>query len=406
MPVPIWQPSEGALEGLRVLDFSRVLAGPFATMMLADLGAEVIKVERPEGGDDTRSWGPPHDARGRATYFLSVNRNKRSLALDLRDPGDLQRARRLSAGADVLVENFRPGLMDRFGLGYEQLRAANEGLVYCTISGFGSENGQLPGYDLLAQALGGLMSITGSPDGPPQKVGVALVDVLCGLFATVGILAALRHRERTGAGQRIEVDLLSSLLSALVNQSTAHTAGGVLPRRLGNRHPSIAPYEPLRCADGELVVAVGNDRQFQALARVLGAPQLASDERFGSNAARVQHRAELIEELEARLRARPAAAWAQELTEARVPAGTVNDIAQAFTLAERLGLAPTVELPAADGSSVRLPRNPIRLSATPPSYRLAPPELGELTASDLWPPTREERLPCTAQPRPSQERRR
>jgi crotonobetainyl-CoA:carnitine CoA-transferase CaiB-like acyl-CoA transferase len=373
----------GSLDGLRVLDFSRVLAGPFATMMLGDLGAEVIKIERPDGGDDTRSWGPPYDSRGRASYFLSVNRNKRSLSLDLTDAGDRERARRLCAGADVLIENFRPGLMDRFGLGYEQLRASNGGLVYCTISGFGSDNGQLPGYDLLAQALGGLMSITGSPDGPPQKVGVAVVDVLCGLFAAVGILAALRHRELTGAGQRVEVDLLSSLLSALVNQAAAHTAGGVVPGRLGNRHPSIAPYESLRCADGELVVAVGNDRQFALLCRTLGIPELATQERFATNPARVGHREALIEALEGRLRTRPAAAWAQELTAARVPAGTVNDIAQAFALAERLGLDPLVDL-GEPGSPTRLPRNPIRLSATPASYRLPPPDLGELPPSAAW----------------------
>jgi crotonobetainyl-CoA:carnitine CoA-transferase CaiB-like acyl-CoA transferase len=365
----------GAVDGLRVLDFSRVLAGPFATMMLGDLGAEVLKVERPGSGDDTRSWGPPHDSRGRATYFLSVNRNKQSLALDLERAADRERAHRLAARADVLVENFRPGLMERFGLGHEQLRAQHPRLIYCTISGFGSHNPQLPGYDLLAQALGGLMSITGEPDGPPQKVGVALVDVLCGLFATIGILAALRHRERTGEGQRVEVDLLSSLLAALVNQSAAYTAAGVVPRRLGNRHPSICPYEPLRCADGELVIAVGNDRQFAALCETLGAGGLAADTRFATNPARVAHREALVEQLERRLRRRPAAEWARRLTEARVPAGTVNDIAGAFALAERLGLQPLAEIAEPDGTTTVLPRNPLRLSATPPSYRLPPPAL-------------------------------
>jgi len=375
------QPPSSALEGVRVLDFSRVLAGPFATMLLGDLGAEVIKVERPDGGDDTRAWGPPYDGHGRATYFLSVNRNKRSLALDLTLAEDRALARELAAQADVLVENFRPGLMDGFDLGYERLRAENPGLVYCTISGFGSANPQLPGYDLLAQALGGLMSITGEPQGPPQKVGVALVDVLCGLFATVGILAALRHRERSGAGQRLEVDLLSALLAALVNQGSAYTAAGVVPQRLGNRHPSIAPYEPLRCADGELVVAVGNDRQFRALCRAIGAERLAADERFATNPARVRNRAQLIEALQERLGSRPAAEWASRLARERVPAGTVNDIGEAFALAQRLGLEPIVEL-IAGGPPTRLAHNPLRMSATPPCYRRAPPQLGEMRRRD------------------------
>ncbi len=256
-------PSDGVLAELRVLDFSRVLAGPFATMMLGDLGASVIKVERPGIGDDTRSWGPPFDEHGMATYFESVNRNKASVALDLQDPADRDRAVELAAQADVLVENFRPGVMDRLGLGYDQLAADRPGLIYCSITGFGAGAGaELPGYDLLVQALGGLMSITGSPDGEPQKVGVALVDVLAGLFASVGILAALRHRDATGEGQRVEVNLLSALLGGLVNQASAFTIAGVVPTRLGNAHPSISPYELLETADGDLVLAVGNERQF------------------------------------------------------------------------------------------------------------------------------------------------
>jgi crotonobetainyl-CoA:carnitine CoA-transferase CaiB-like acyl-CoA transferase len=364
----------GALDNLRVLDLSRVLAGPFATMLLGDLGAAVTKVERPGTGDDTRAWGPPYDQTGEATYFLSVNRNKRSVALDLKEPADVRRARALAAEADVLVENFRPGLMERLGLGHETLRAANPALVYCSITGFGhGEGARLPGYDLLVQALGGLMSITGEPEGEPQKVGVALVDVLAGLFATVGILAALRHRDATGEGQRVEVDLLSSVLAALVNQGTAFTAGGVVPARMGNRHPSIAPYELLPTADGTLVLAVGNDRQFAALCDVLGAPGLAHDDRFATNSARVEHRDALRAALVERLAARPAADWAQALTDARVPAGQVNDIAGAFSLAERLGLAPTVDVPRPDGTTVTLTRNPIGLSATPPTYREPPP---------------------------------
>ncbi|MGZ4171326.1 MAG: CaiB/BaiF CoA transferase family protein, partial [Solirubrobacteraceae bacterium] len=350
---------------LRILDFSRILAGPFATMMLADLGAAVIKVERPGAGDETRSWGPPFDAQGRATYFQSVNRNKHSVALDLTDARDLARARELAGAADVIVENFRPDVMDKLGLGYEALAAADPRLIFCSITGFGAGPGaELPGYDLLVQALGGLMSITGSPDGEPQKVGVALVDVLAGLFASLGILAALRHRDRTGEGQRVEVDLLSSLLAGLVNQASAYTIAGAVPGRMGNAHPSISPYELYQTSDGELVVAVGNERQFAALCEVLDAPDLAADPRFATNSDRVANRAALRQKLIARLVAAPASEWAQRLTAARVPAGVVNDLAGAFELARSLGLDPIVEVPAADGTSVPLTRNPIRLSRT------------------------------------------
>ena len=365
-----------SLAGIRVVDFSRVLAGPLATMVFADLGAEVVKVERPDGGDDTREWGPPYDPSGVATYFLSVNRGKRSRALDLRDEEDAREAFELATGADVVVENFRPGVMERLGLGYERLSEQSPGLVYCSVTGFGSGPGAaLPGYDLLVQALGGLMSVTGDPEGDPQKVGVALVDVVAGLFASVGILAALRHRDRTGEGQRVEVDLLSALLAGLVNQSAAYTAAGVVPGRMGNAHPSISPYELYGTGDGEIVIAVGNDRQFAALAEVLEAPGLAEDERFRSNDARVTNRTELRNALEGKLRSRPSQDWIEAMTEAGVPAGRVNDIAGAFELAERLGLDPIAEVPRSDGTAVRLPRNPIRLSATPPTYRLAPPEL-------------------------------
>jgi crotonobetainyl-CoA:carnitine CoA-transferase CaiB-like acyl-CoA transferase len=366
----------GALENLRILDFSRVLAGPFATMLLGDLGGEVIKVERPEVGDETRSWGPPFDASGEATYFLAVNRNKRSIALDLRNGDDLRAAHSLALGADVLIENFRPGLMEDLGLGYEDLRKENPGLVYCSITGFGRREGAaLPGYDLLVQALGGLMSITGPADGEPQKVGVALVDVLAGLFASVGILAALRHRDRTGAGQRVEVTLLGSLLAALVNQASGYTVAGVVPGRMGNAHPSIAPYELFETGDGELVIAVGNDRQFSVLCDVLGAPELATEEPFATNAERVAHRAELRSALEARLAARPASEWSDLLVAARVPAGVVNDIAAAFELAARIGLDPIVPVTRDDGSAVHLARSAIGMSETPAEYRAAPPRL-------------------------------
>jgi crotonobetainyl-CoA:carnitine CoA-transferase CaiB-like acyl-CoA transferase len=364
------------LGDLHVLDFSRVLAGPFATMMLADLGADVVKVERPGIGDETRTWDPPHDDAGEATYFQAVNRNKRSIILDLRNREDLREVRARAARSDVLVENFRPGVMDRLGLGYDDLRAAAPSLIYCSITGFGSREGDaLPGYDLLVQALGGLMSITGPPVGEPQKVGVALVDVLAGLFATVGVLAALRHRDRTGHGQRVDVDLLSSLLAGLVNQASAYTVAGVVPRRMGNAHPSIAPYELMRTAEGDLVLAVGNDRQFAALCKVVGRPELSRDARFARNGDRVRHRSQLRAELEQELARRPADDWARELTAVSVPAGVVNDIGGAFALAESLGLDPIVEIPRENRPPVRLTRNPIRLSETPPTYRAAPPSL-------------------------------
>lgn len=366
-----------ALDDLVIVDFSRVLAGPLATMVLADLGAEVVKVERPGTGDDTRAWGPPFDERGRATYFASVNRNKSSVALDLTSEAGAARARELVARADVVVENFRPGVMDKLGLGYDTLSARRPEVVYCSITGFGSggAGAALPGYDLLVQAVGGLMSITGERDGEPQKVGVALVDVITGLFAAVGILAAVRHRERTGAGQRVEVDLLSSLLAALVNQGSAFTLAGAVGGRMGNAHPSIAPYELYPTGDGDLVLAVGNDRQFGALCAVAGLGDAATDARFATNAARVEHRDALRAVLVEALAARPAAAWVEALTAARVPAGVVNDVAGAFAFAEALGLAPVVEVPREDGGTARLTRNPIGLSATPPRYRTAPPDL-------------------------------
>jgi crotonobetainyl-CoA:carnitine CoA-transferase CaiB-like acyl-CoA transferase len=364
---------------LKILDLSRVLAGPFATMMLADFGAEVTKVERPGGGDETRAWGPPYDKRGEATYFQSVNRNKASIVLDLSSDEGVAELRRRALDADVLVENFRPGLMADKGLDYETLRAGNPRLVYCSITGFGSGEGgaALPGYDLLIQALGGLMGITGAPDGEPMKVGVALVDVLAGLFATVGILVALRAREESGEGQLVEVDLYSALLAAMVNQGSAYTIAGVVPQRLGNRHPSISPYEVYATAEGELVLAVGNDRQFAGLCEELGAPELATDERFATNPDRVANRDALGAELERLLAARPAAEWSAALLARRVPAGQVNDLGAAFEFAERIGLAPTVAIPRDDGSTVNLTRNPIRLSATPATYRSAPPTLPE-----------------------------
>ncbi|MGH9106809.1 MAG: CaiB/BaiF CoA transferase family protein [Acidimicrobiales bacterium] len=374
-----------ALGDVKVLDFSRVLAGPFATMLLGDLGADILKIERPGAGDESRSWAPPRGPQGEATYFLSVNRNKRSVVLDLTDPGDLGRARAYANAADVVVENFRPSVMERLGLGYEELSGANPRLVYCSICAFGTEAGAgLAGYDLLVQALGGLMSITGERDGEPQKVGVALVDVLAGVFATVGILAALRHRDATGEGQRVQVDLFSALLAALANQGAAYTVAGVVPPRLGNAHPSIAPYEVYSCGEGRVVVAVGNDRQFSALCGAIGQRGLASDPRFTHNPDRVANREELRAVLEEALAGASAETWSERLAAAAVPAGVVNDLRGAFALAERLGLEPVVEVADHAGPPVRLTRNPVRLSKTPASYRLAPPALGSTPAGD-WP---------------------
>ncbi|MGE5226292.1 MAG: CaiB/BaiF CoA transferase family protein [Planctomycetaceae bacterium] len=368
----------GALDGIVVADFSRVLAGPITTMLLADLGAEVVKVERPDVGDDTRAWGPPWAPDGEASYYLGVNRNKRSVALDLRDPADLATARALAHRADVVIENFRPGVMARYGLDEPNLRAANPGVVYCRIAGLG--RGDVAGYDFLAQAVGGLMSITGEKDGEPLKVGVALVDVMAGLHAAIGVLAALRHRDRTGEGQLVEVDLLSTTLFALANQASGYLTAGVVPGRLGNRHPSIAPYETLEAADGPFVVAVGNDGQFRALCAALEAPALADDPRFATNADRVANRDPLGSALEERLRARTAASWIEVLGAAGIPCGPVNDAAQAFAHARTVGLDPVAELRRADGSgTVATVANPLSFSKTPATYRLAPPRLGEHT---------------------------
>ncbi|HEX6967724.1 MAG TPA: CoA transferase [Micromonosporaceae bacterium] len=379
--------TRGALGGLLVADFGRVLAGPYATMLLADLGADVVKIERPDTGDDTRAWGPPWTS-GEATYFLGVNRNKRSVALDLRTPEGLAAARDLARRADVVVENFRPGTMDRLGLGYAELSAANPGLVYCSVTGFGPHQGRdLAGYDLLVQAVGGLMSITGPDPARPTKVGVALVDVITGLHAAVGILAALRHRDRTGRGQRVEVNLLSSLLSALTNQAAGYLGAGVVPVAMGNRHPSIAPYEVFSTADRPLVVAVGNDRQFRALVDALGLPSLAEDERFATNAARVAHRDELVAALSGVLAGRTADEWFETLSAVGVPAGPINDIRQAFALAARLGLDPVVEIEdPVRGAPSRQVANPIRLSETPAAYHRPPPRLGADTESVLAEP--------------------
>nr|WP_306999478.1 CoA transferase [Amycolatopsis thermophila] len=361
------------LDGVVVADFSRVLAGPLASMTLADLGATVIKVERPGSGDDTRSWGPPWTANSSA-YFECANRSKRSVVLDLDDDADLALARELARRADVLVENFRDGALARRGLDYASVRAVNPGVVYCSVTGFGSRGGApLPGYDFLVQATGGLMSITGEADGEPAKVGVAVVDVLTAKDATIGILAALRAREATGRGQRIEVNLLSSLLGSLANQASAYLATGRAPRRMGNRHPSVAPYETLRCKDDVLALACGNDRQFQRLADVLGDPGLAADGRFATNEARVLNRPALRSALEDLLAQDTAGAWSARLTAAGVPAGEVGDLGDGLRLADSLGLEPTVPV----GDAPHQVRHPVTYSDTPVTRYTAPPRLGQ-----------------------------
>ena len=365
------------LGGLLVADFSRVLAGPLATMTLGDLGADVVKVERPGAGDETRSWAPPYGPDGTSAYYLAVNRNKRAITLDLSTVDGREAARALALRADVLVENFAPGTMARFGLGYDDLAEHNPRLVYASVTGFGPDAG-LPGYDFLVQAVGGLMSVTGDPQGVPTKVGVALVDVLAGQNLVAGVLAALYARERTGRGQHVEVNLLASALAALVNQASTYLNAGAVPGRMGNRHPSIAPYETLRTADRPIAVAVGNDGQFARLCGVLGLPD---DPRFADNPSRVRNRDALSTALESRLATAPAAHWLEALGNAGVPCGPVNDIAEAFALAERLGLAPVVR------PGVRTPSGPASvaspLGVTGVAYRLPPPELGEHTTEVL-----------------------
>jgi crotonobetainyl-CoA:carnitine CoA-transferase CaiB-like acyl-CoA transferase len=362
------------LDGILVADFSRVLAGPLAAMLLGDLGADVVKVERPDGGDDTRAWGPPWREEN-ATYYLGLNRNKRSLALDLGDPADAELARRLADRADVLIESFRPGLMARWGLDDETLRASNPALVTCSITAFGTGSDDaraLPGYDFLAQAMGGLMSVTGEEEGRPLKTGAAVVDLVCGLLAVIGIQAALAERARTGRGRHVEVSLMDAALLSLLNQGSAWVLGGVVPHRRGNRHPSITPYETYETADRPIALAVGNDRLFDRLCEALGLTELPADERFASNSARVAHADELAGLLEAVLRTRPADDWFELLRAAAVPAGPINDVAEAFALAEALAMDPVVE-----AGGYPLPAPPLRLDGERPQVRLPPPRLDE-----------------------------
>lgn len=369
------------LDGIVVADFSRVLAGPLATMTLADLGARVIKVEMPGAGDDTRSWGPPFSETG-STYFDSVNRNKESVCLDLADRGpggDNALARTLASRADIVIENFKPGGMAKLGLGYDDIAALNPRVIYVSISGFGSSGGaDLPGYDFMVQAVGGLMSITGDAEGAPTKAGVAVVDILTAKDATIGILAALHARHSTGRGAHLDVNLLSSLQGALANQAQAHLGAGLVPTRMGNAHPSIAPYELLACADTSLAIACGNDGQFRKLAHALGIPDAATDERFATNTARVRNRPALVALLEQHLRRDTAQHWQGIFTAVGVPAGKVGTIADGIALAETLGLNPTIDVHNPAGEvTARQVRHPVLWQPPFEARTEAPPLLGQ-----------------------------
>lgn len=365
----------GPLDGLLVADFSRVLAGPYCTMLLGDLGATVIKVESPTG-DDTRTWMPPV-RDGVSTYYLAINRNKRSVTFDLKNPEDQRLAQELAARADVFIENFKPGGLKRFGLDYESTRARNPGVIYTSISGFGTAEGaSLPGYDLVVQAMSGLMSLTGAPDGPAYRAGISVFDVMAGLHATIGILSALHHRDRTGEGQHVELSLLASALSGLVNHTSAYVAGGVVPMRMGNAHPSLFPYEPLPTADKDLIIIAGNNGQFRSLCNVLGVPDLPNDPRFANNDDRTRNRELLRPLLVERLRTKGADAWFRELSEAGVSCGPINDVAGGVSFAREVGLDPVVAV--GDGAdAIPMIRNPITFSATPARYELPPPVLGQ-----------------------------
>jgi crotonobetainyl-CoA:carnitine CoA-transferase CaiB-like acyl-CoA transferase len=388
----------GALDGIKVLDLSRVLAGPWAGQMLADLGADVIKVERPGAGDDTRAWGPPwlKDAEGRdtrdAAYFFCANRNKRSVAIDIATPDGQALVRRLAAEADVLLENFKVGGLRQYGLDYESLKAVNPRLIYCSITGFGQDGpyAQRPGYDFLIQGMGGLMSVTGPaevsrepgvageplPEGQgPQKVGVALVDIMTGLYASIGVLAALQHRHATGEGQHIDLALLDVQVAALANQTANHLIGGLVPKRMGNAHPNIVPYQDFPTADGDMIVAVGNDAQFARLAESAGHAEWACDERFATNAARVANRAVLIALLRQATVMRTTREWIERLEAAGVPCGPINRLDEVFADPQVIARGLRVDLPHPVAGTVPGVANPIRLSASPVAYRTAPPVL-------------------------------
>ena len=379
----------GALSHIKVLDLSRILAGPWASQILGDLGADVIKIENPVGGDDTRHWGPPYmsDGNGKATeesaYFMCANRNKRSLRVDMRTPEGQARLRELAADSDVVIENFKVGGAAKYGLDYASLAELNPGIVYCSITGFG-QTGPLanrPGYDFLVQAMGGLMSITGAPDGEPgagpQKVGVALTDIMTGLYAVIGIQAALAEREQSGLGQHVDLALLDVTAATLANQATNYLVGGLNPMRLGNAHPNIVPYQSFVARDGHLIVAVGNDGQFQRYCEVIGAAELAEDPRFVTNKDRVHNRDALVPLLQAKMLARDKAEWIELLEAANVPAGPINTVADVFAEPQIQARDMQVNVPHALNAELQLVGNPIKLSRTPVEYRRPPPVLGE-----------------------------
>ncbi|MBI3068678.1 MAG: CoA transferase [Betaproteobacteria bacterium] len=384
----------GPLAKIRVLDLSRVLAGPWAAQNLADLGAEVIKIERPGTGDDTRSWGPPF-IQGRdgnptpeAAYFLCANRGKKSVALNIATPAGQDIVRRLAAKSDILLENYKAGDLARYGLGYDDLKAVNPALIYCSITGFGQSGPyrDRAGYDFMIQGLGGRMSITGEPDdvpgGGPQKVGVAIADLMTGMYATAAVLAALHERSRSGLGQHIDMALFDVQLAFLANQATNYFISGTVPQRLGNAHPNIVPYQTFRTRDGDIIVAVGNDRQFVKFCELIGCPELAADPRFATNTGRVTNRAQLISLIVPRMRARTSAEWAAALEAADVPCGPINDIAQAFAEAQAVHRGARVEVAHPLGVNVALAASPMKFSRTPVEHR-TPPLLGQHTEEVL-----------------------
>jgi formyl-CoA transferase len=377
----------GALDGLIVLDLSRILAGPTATQLLGDLGATVVKIENPAtGGDDTRSWGPPFapttDGRSDlSAYFMAANRNKLSVAADLAAPEGLALVREIAALADVVIENFKPGGLEKYGLDHATLRAGRPELIYCSISGFGQTgpNRDLPGYDLMAQGYGGIMSLTGPADGAPHKVGVGIADVMCGMYACVGILAALRHRDATGEGQHIDLALVDTQIAWLINEGTNYLASGVAPVRRGNAHPNICPYDVHACADGHVILAVGNDAQFRRFAEALEAPDLAADPRFATNPDRLRHREELggrISDLFSRL---PRNEIIARLNAVKVPVGPIHTVPEALASDQARARGAVVSIPREDveGGEVRILGNPLKLSRTPVRMRHAPPRLGQ-----------------------------
>ena len=381
----------GALDGIRVLDLTRILAGPMATQTLADLGAEVIKLERPGSGDDTRSWGPPflQDRAGRdtrdSTYFLCCNRGKKSVTVDIARPDGQALVRRLVQNCDVLTENFKVGDLARYGLDYPALSRLNPRLVYCSITGYGQSGpySERAGYDPIAQAMGGMMAVTGERDGRPQRVGVAVVDVMTANYAVIAILAALRHRDASGRGQHIDLSLLDVQVAAMINVAQAYLSAGVVARRNGNEHPSVVPSQSFQCADGMIMLAAGNDGQFAKLCEALGRVDLARDPRFATNAARVRNRAAVTALLQEALSQQPVTHWTDRLSRAGVPCGPVNDVEQVFAdpQVRHRGLRVEVEHPVS--GTLPLLASPLRLSETPVDYRLAPPLLGEHTDAVL-----------------------